>query len=282
MVAYAEAVDRLGWLMDALEDHLENLPDRTEIDLHTAREVNRKRRATTDEATAALEALVELGALVRLPGCFVLNRSALEQMSLYRAGVRAGLVQVHTETPRVALCVSSPHGLPTEVETVLRQYAEDLRGVIVDLVAAAREDLVMASPFWDRQTLDEIGPLLLRRLEDGVRVRLLGRFGAQMSTSVSEALAPFTTYPGFRLVSWYHQSSGDPFASQTFHFKAAVADRGARAYLGTANFTVAGLRSRLEIGVLLEGETARRLSDIINVVLALGRPVSFGVNPCTR
>lgn len=278
MAAYAKTVDKLKWLMDALENLLERMPDGAEVDSRLALEANRRRRATVDEAAAALEALMELGVLVNTSAGFVLNRSALDQKASYRAGVRDGLALVHTDTPRVALCASLPPGLSTEVETELRQYAEDLRGVIMDLVAGAREDLVIASPFWDRLTLDEIGPLLLRRLEAGVSVRLLSRFGAQMPSNVRDAFVRFSMYPGFRLVSWYEQSNGDPFGAHTFHFKAAVADGGKRAYLGSANFTTSGLRSRFEIGVLLEGEKAQRLADIINVVVALAQPISIGVN----
>lgn len=279
MAAYAVTVDRLRWLMDALEILLESLPNGAEVDLHMAREAYRRRRATIDEATAALEALVELGVLVNTPGGFVLNHSALEQKASYREGVRDGLAVSQTETSQVTLCTSLPPGLTTEVETELRQYAEDLRGVIVDLVAGTREDLVIASPFWDRPTLDEIGLLLQRRLEAGVTVRLLGRFGAQMPANVRDAFARFAVYPRFQLFSWYEQSAGDPFGAHTFHFKAAVADRGKHAYIGTANFTASGLRSRFEIGVLLEGEKAQRLADIVNVVLTLARPICIGDKP---
>lgn len=279
MAGYAETVDRLRWLMDALEKQLESLPDGTEVDIRVAREANCRRRITTDEATAAFEALKELGVLVNTPGGFVLNCTVLEQKASYRAGVREGLGLRHMTRPRVALCTSLPPGLAIEFETLLRQYAEDLRGVIVDLVAAAREDLVIASPFWDRQTIDEIGPLLLRRLEAGVSVTILGRFESRMPANVRNAFARFAIHPQFRLVSWYEQNTGDPFGAHTFHFKAVIADGGKRAYLGTANFTASGLRSRFEIGVLLEGETARRLGDIVKFVLTLARPVSLGVNP---
>jgi phosphatidylserine/phosphatidylglycerophosphate/cardiolipin synthase-like enzyme len=276
MAAYAEAVDRLGWLMDALEVQLESLPDGADVESNLAQEADRERRATKDEAMAALEALTELGVLASTPGGLVLKHSVLNQTSLYRAGVRAGLAIRRTDTSRVALCATVPPGLATRVETALRQYTEDLRGAIVDLVAGAREDIVMASPFWDRPTLDEIRPLLLRRLEAGVSVRLLGRFGAQIPTDVRDALIRLTNYSGFQLVSWYEQGNWN--GTRTFHFKAAIVDGGRRAYLGTANFTASGLRSRLEIGVLLEGEMSRRLADIINVVLALARPVSLGDN----
>jgi len=146
-------------------------------------------------------------------------------------------------------------------------------------VAAAREDLVIASPFWDRHTIDEIEQLLLRRLEAGVSITILRRFESRMPVNVRNAFARFAIHPRFRLVSWNDQNTGDLFGAHTFHFKAVIADGGKRAYLGTANFTASGLRSRFEIGVLLEGETARRLGEIVKFVLTLARPVSLGVNP---
>lgn len=59
---------------------------------------------------------------------------------------------------------------------------------------------------------------------------------------------------------------------QTFHFKAAVADQGTKAYLGSANLTTSGLRSRMELGVILTGEVAGQLHRVIVAALALASP----------
>jgi phosphatidylserine/phosphatidylglycerophosphate/cardiolipin synthase-like enzyme len=156
----------------------------------------------------------------------------------------------------------------------MRSWTLDLRGAVVDLAAAAQHDLVLASPFWDAATVDDIGPVLEGRLDAGVRVRLLGRFERGIGADVRNAIAPLIAHPACKLLGWFEPSEGDPFGARTFHFKAAIADGGARGYLGTANFTESGLRSRLELGVLLEGETARRLADVVDAVLSLAHPIN--------
>lgn len=270
--AYAAAVDALGWLIDALEARLDSLPNGAAVDAETARKACPRRRATADEATLAIDALAELGVLIRAVGGHILDRSALAATAAYRAGVRVGDAVHRSDAPRMGICSALPTGLTGVVEAALRRCTEYLRGAVVDLVAGARQDLVLVSPFWGAATLDEIGSVVLRRLAAGTCVRLLGRFGARMPASVRDALARLASHPGCRLLGWYEQSGKDPFGARTFHFKAAVADRGARAYLGTENFTASGLRSRLEIGVLLEGKTSRRLAEVVEAVPTLARP----------
>lgn len=59
---------------------------------------------------------------------------------------------------------------------------------------------------------------------------------------------------------------------QTFHFKVAIADEGKTAYLGSANLNTAGLRSRMELGVILSGEASRKLYRVIMTALGLAKP----------
>jgi hypothetical protein len=75
------------------------------------------------------------------------------------------------------------------------------------------------------------------------------------------------SYPGCRAFIWNEVLPEDQFGTQTFHFKCIIADYGKQAYLGTANFTSASLRSRMELGVLLTGEYAGTLLHIVTQVL---------------
>src|SRR5262249_20393665 len=146
---------------------------------------SRGRRATPDEASAALDALGELGAVVRASVERVFNKTALLRSGDFRAGVRAGLAARGMESSRVRLYAALPPGLDVAIETELRRLTEDLRGGLVDLIAGARADLVLASPFWDAQTLEEMSAMLSGRLDAGVRVRILGRF-VRDTASLSE------------------------------------------------------------------------------------------------
>lgn len=272
---YAATVGSLGWLVDSVERRLEDLPDGSSIDVEGIRGSCPGRRATVDEATAVLEAMAELGVLTPGHDRRVLKRGTLLSSASYRAGVRAGLAVPRARAPSVRLCAALPSRIDAEVEDLLRQSTEDLRGSLVDLVAEAREDLVLASPFWDASTLADIAPILSLRLEAGVRVRLLGRFGRDLEAAAVALLAELAQHPRCRLLRWYEPSEDDPLGTHSFHFKAAVADHGARAYLGTANFTMSGLRSRLEFGVLLLDESASRMATVVEAVLRLARPIAF-------
>jgi hypothetical protein len=126
---------------------------------------------------------------------------------------------------------------------------------------------VLASPFWDRITVEELGVLLVRRLEVGVAVDILGRFSEE--DEALQALAGrFSGRGRARIFPWHAVYPEDPLGSQTFHFKAAVADGGDRAYVGSANLTLAGLRYRMELGVLLCHEPAFQVARILDAVLS--------------
>jgi len=51
---------------------------------------------------------------------------------------------------------------------------------------------------------------------------------------------------------------------------------GARPYLRTVSFATSGLRSRVASEALTQGETARRLSEMVEAVLPLARPATVG------
>lgn len=275
---YTAAIDKLDWLMDAIEAQLGTLTDGSIVDAASLRGACAGHLATADEATAALEALVGLGVLTPQSRGYMFDRERWAATTLYRLGVRHGLGRRAVARDQVQLCAALPQGLAQRVEEAIRSSTVDLRGAIVDLVAATHHDLVLASPFWDAATLEEIRPAVERRLAMGVRVRILGRFGDGLENSVRKVMVHLSGYPGCRFLSWYEPTVDDPFGARTFHFKAAIADAGARAYLGTANFTASGLRSRLEIGVLLVGQPAQQLAALVDAVLALAHPVSLGTH----
>lgn len=275
---YVAGLARLGWLLDDLESALDSASGSLRVDSGFARANARARLPTDDEITAAIHALAFLGVLTPQADGWRLDREQWDAQASYRRGVRDALTFLAVQAPAtepVRLCVATPPGLSPATDAKLRLGALDLRAVIVDLIASAREELVLASPFWDDDTVAEIGPLLARRLDTGARVELLGRFGSR-GVAVGPELTQLAMHPRCRLHGWYDLDPDDQFGSRTFHFKAVVADGGTRAYLGTANLTVSGLRSRMEIGTLLTGAVARQLAEMIRIVLSLARPVGLG------
>lgn len=277
---YLLAAARLGWLLAAVESTLADTPDGAFIDRSVIQAVPSRRLPTHDEATVAINALVDLGVLVRAEGGHRLDRVQLAATAEYRRGVHDALALQFAPgqgDPGVMLCVAFPPGLDPRIEAALRRHAVDLRSTIIDLIAATHTRLVLASPFWDADTVADMANLLERRLNAGVGVRILGRFGTHTDPDVMRQLAALAAR-GCKLYEWYQPSAVDPFGAITFHFKAAVSDGGERAYLGTANFTTSGLRSRMEIGVVLGGETAGRLARIVDAVLGLARPVALALD----
>jgi phosphatidylserine/phosphatidylglycerophosphate/cardiolipin synthase-like enzyme len=150
----------------------------------------------------------------------------------------------------------------------VERNAADLRSAVVGLIASAEARLVLASPFWDEETADELYAVLARRIDAGVRVHLLGRSlgGSSQAGLVLEELSR-RLGAACRTFTWSRPAAVDPLGWETFHFKAAIAD-GQRAYLGTANFTVGGLRSRMELGFVAQGPLASAIARILDAVLA--------------
>ena len=272
---YVRAVELLRWLMLPLERRLALCTDGTAIDRAFVQRSGDDRLPSPDEVAVATNALISIGILKlgTQPG-YRLDKAKLAETEGYRAGVQEALAHRNAEDrSHPLLLASTPSGLPVGAEQNIRAHAADLRAGIVNLLFSARERIVLASPFWDRSTAEELGEMLSRRLEAGVAVDILGRFNTN-DEALNTLVSRLSGHEQVRLFSWNAVASGDPFGSQTFHFKAVVADGGARAYLGSANLTISGLRSRMELGVLLRGELALEVARILEVVLGVSQVVA--------
>jgi hypothetical protein len=171
----------------------------------------------------------------------------------------------------VQLCASLPPTLSPVAEHVIRESSTDLRGSLLDVVASAKQSLIVSSPFWDAGTTAEMVVLVRKKLASGVQVSLLGRFSQDLPIEVKSELGKIANDPGCAVLSWFE---GTGTETQTFHFKAVSADRGRRGYLGSANMTFSSLRSRMELGVILTGNVASQLDRILRVVITMATPVA--------
>jgi phosphatidylserine/phosphatidylglycerophosphate/cardiolipin synthase-like enzyme len=133
--------------------------------------------------------------------------------------------------------------------------------------------VTLISPFWDQETVDDLEDLLDRRLSAGISITILGRRPKHENQHILHDFAhlafSLNSHPGFHALVWEEPLADDPFGTQTFHFKAIVVDGGRQSYLGSANFTSASLRSRMELGVILAGEPSARLARIVSGVLSI-------------
>jgi phosphatidylserine/phosphatidylglycerophosphate/cardiolipin synthase-like enzyme len=228
-----------------------------------------------EETKAAFEALAHVGILRRDGAAFRLEKARLTEKIQYCRGVYDTLrVRERQEMETTRLCATLAIDLDQAVENALRKHTCDLRSTLVDLIAGAQEWIILASPFWDHNTATELAALLARRLEAGVRVDILGRFEKGDDSGRGALQRKLTGYEKCQFFAWHETNLTRSSRAQTFHFKTAVADSGARAYLGTANLTTSGLRSVMELGVIVTGKTARQLSDILKVILSIARPLT--------
>jgi hypothetical protein len=258
-----------------LEERLTLCTHGTAIDRAFVQRVAGDRLPSPDEAAVATNALISIGILkAGTEPSYRLDKAKLVETEGYRVGVQEALAHRNAEDSCHPLLLASiPSGLPVGAEQHIRAHAADLRAGIVNLLFSARERIVLASPFWDRSTAEELGEMLSRRLEMGVAVDILGRFNTN-DEALNTLVSRLSGHERVRLFSWNTVDSGDPFGSQTFHFKTVVADGGARAYLGSANLTISGLRSRMELGVLLRGELALKVARLLEVVLGVSQTVA--------
>jgi phosphatidylserine/phosphatidylglycerophosphate/cardiolipin synthase-like enzyme len=215
-----------------------------------------------------IAALLDVGIL--LPGQPLhLSKQALIKTSGYRRGVRDTLKVLPKQEQSAQLCATLPIGLASLVENALREEVLDLRATLFDLIASARTRVIVASPFWDNATANEISELFNKRLSSKVLIDVLGRIDKGSGNEYVTLARRFTSFPSIHFYNWYEPNSEDLFGTRTFHFKAVVVDNGDKAYLGSANMTSGGLRSRMELGVVLRGNTAVTLAHILEIVLRI-------------
>lgn len=279
MKDYVQAARDYPWLFAAVERAVTTIPGRDASDgkqmLRSIR-TSAGRRITDTEALVALNALADLGVVTRNGARYQFHKQRWHNTEQLRRGVQE-TIEVLGNCAELAqreasLCVSVPPTLSPAAEHVIRQTSTDLRSGMLDVIAAAGQSLLIASPFWDAATSEEIAKLAKKKLAAGVSVVILGRFTRDLPAPVRSELRKIASHPNCSVLSWFEGSGAD---TETFHFKAITADRGTRAYLGSANMTQSSLRSRMEIGVVLMGKVAEELDRVLRVVLTVASKLSL-------
>jgi phosphatidylserine/phosphatidylglycerophosphate/cardiolipin synthase-like enzyme len=279
MKDYVHAARNYPWLFDAIESAVAALPDEAVSDgyrLFRGLRTSTGRPVADSEALIALNALCDLGIVKRRGARYHLDKQRWHDTEQLREGIKSAIQTLADEPesthPTAQLCVSLPPMLDPAAEHVIRENSTDLRSGMLDVIAGAQQSLLIASPFWDAGTSEEIAKLAQKRLVSGVSVTILGRFSQDLPAPVRTGLRKIAKDPNCSVLSWFEGTGND---TQTFHFKAISADRGARAYLGSANMTVSSLLSRMELGVVVTGKVAEELDRVLRVVLTLASPISL-------
>ena len=267
--AYVAAVRASRRAFDDIERVLATLADGSTVDARRVRSA--LGMWLPDEAVLLVcLRLEQLGALVNAREGWRLSFEGLEQTAGFRRGVRVAIDQAEKPGEALRLVSALPGGLDERLVEALRRDTTDLLAALIDLIAGAREALILASPFWDDETIRGIEPILSRRLNAGVHVDILARSASAISElgrPIAQLQQRLGAYERLRVYTWFEMDASDPWGSRTFHFKAACVDKGRRSYLGTANFTSSGLRSRFELGVILAGDQSAALFRVLELVL---------------
>jgi PLD-like domain len=278
MKVYVFTTKSHPWLLPPVEKALAN------ADANTANDVSRLARSirapggrpiSDDESLIAFNALCDLGVLEKNGSRYGFNRARFEATEQLRRGIQAAITILGASpadaAPEVQLCVSLPPSLSPVAEHVIHESSIDLRSSLLDVIATAKQSLIVASPFWDAGTTAEMVSLARKKLTSGVQVWLLGRFSRDLPADVRSELRKIANEDGCSILSWFEGAGAE---TQTFHFKAVSADRGVRGYMGSANMTFSSLRSRMELGVILTGIAAEQLDRILRVVITMASPIS--------
>lgn len=264
---YATAVLIVGKTLLAVEGVLSELPDGASITNDSLRRLVKDHQPTGDQLRAVTSALTAIGVLERVGAAMTFHEAAFRESSGLREGIRIG-IQAMQGAPAVRLLAALP---PPFDSTHLTPGFWDLRATLIDLIAGAQSHLLLASPFWDEETVDELSTLLQRKVHQGVTIHLIGRqveHSTRAGTVVADLVQLLGGPPRVKATAWLHEWPHSTSGVQTFHFKCAVSDHGTRAYLGSANFTSSGLRSRAELGVLLYPPLSSELNELVLLMVA--------------
>ncbi|HEY1350704.1 MAG TPA: phospholipase D-like domain-containing protein [Ktedonobacteraceae bacterium] len=272
---YLEVLWRARQVLDAIEAWLGNLPDRSQVSIHRIRKEIHTPPLSYAQAAMAANALIEIGIIEQQPDP-VLNQRRLLETEIYRLSLRHGMdyTRAHMPAPPAQFLVALPPGLSQHTQYAITADARDLRAGLIGLLTEAQEHLLLASPFWDEKTIIDLGAILERRLHGGIRIDLLVRTITHPNNqrpAFARGMGRLAQHAGCRIWTWNIPLATDHFGTQTFHFKCIIADYGKQAYLGSANFTLASFRSRMELGILLAGDAARTLSHLVTQTLGIAQ-----------
>jgi phosphatidylserine/phosphatidylglycerophosphate/cardiolipin synthase-like enzyme len=163
----------------------------------------------------------------------------------------------------VELVLTLPESLGTEVAYLA--HARTTLGALTQMAAQAQHELVMAAPYINGSIFGEV--ILQHAMQYAVEKRQV-----QLSiVTTGESL------DGFMNITWIeaNRTKVQFFRPKTnielqqhlgSHAKFCLSDKQV-AYIGSANLTYLGLHQHLEMGVLLQGELAKQVSDFWKLLI---------------
>ncbi len=141
-------------------------------------------------------------------------------------------------------------------------------GVLTQLLASARDTLVVAVPF-----LQQAGPLNTEPLASALRAALERRVAVDIVSTASGLrtldVPALRRQARARLRLFRSSANIEDEKRLGSHAKFFIAD-GTSAYVGSANLTGPSLSTNLEIGFLVHGTAARQLESLWKTLVEIG------------
>jgi phosphatidylserine/phosphatidylglycerophosphate/cardiolipin synthase-like enzyme len=162
------------------------------------------------------------------------------------------------------MTVPEPFGAPLATRFAVRTTL----GVLTELLASARQHVVIAAPFIQGAEGLHAGPLgmaLIAALKRGVRVDLIST-GASLAGLDLRGLRDLA---GTRFRTFQPRENIENPRILGSHAKFCLCDD-EHAYVGSANITQKGISGHLEMGVLLHGKSAERIAELARALMESG------------
>lgn len=164
---------------------------------------------------------------------------------------------IRSEQPSAELVITAPQPFGSDVAYLFR--CRTTLGVLTQLLAEARFEVVLAAPFMQPGEGLSAGPLcdaLIAALRRGVNVSIVSTSASL--ESIDHSRLSENARGGIRFYQPEANKRNERMLGS--HAKFCIADH-EKAYVGSANLTGPGLSEHLEMGVLLRGDIVGQIEE---------------------
>jgi hypothetical protein len=228
-------------------------------------------QSRTAEALSFLQALAALNFVQQISELSwrIINKTALAELAPMLQAIHLYRTEIHQDMDAVDVVLTRPPNPSVLTKTLESMMLGtwgllDTREVLPSIAETAKERFVVMTPF-----LDEIGGELLialfKQVSSSARKQLILRTMADGAlpvgyvTAKAELLQIGVEVFNFRLEALAGKGS------ETFHAKVALADSQS-AYVGSSNMNKWSFQYSLELGLLVSGQAASRIGQVIDAV----------------
>lgn len=237
-------------------------------------------QARTGEALEFLMAASSLGLVEQISDLNwrVTQAAVLTELAPMLQAVHFYRTNIHQDADTVDVVLTkplSPSQLAKSLDSMLLGTwgLLDTREVLPSIAENATERFVVMTPF-----LDEVGGEILlalfQHVRPYVRKQLIIRATADGLLPVGYlAITGQLSALGVEVFN-FRLDKGEAFGMETFHAKVVLADN-AKAYVGSSNMNKWSFQYSLELGLLVSGKAADRISQVVDAVTSVSTKLAY-------